>query len=48
MTTQQRDDVSAKLSALEESLQEMRDTQEDSHEENTNLYEENAALKGTA
>ena len=45
MTTQQRDDVSAKLSALEESLQEMRDTQEDSHEENTNLYEENAAIR---
>lgn len=41
----QRDDVSAKLAALEESLQEMRDAQEDSHDENTNLYEENASIR---
>lgn len=45
LSTQQRDDVSAKLAALEESLQEMRDAQEDSHDENTNLYEENAAIR---
>lgn len=45
MANQQHDEVSRKLAALEESLQEMRDTQEDSHEENTNLYEENASIR---
>lgn len=45
LSPHQRDDVSAKLAALEESLQEMRDAQEDSHDENTNLYEENAAIR---